>query len=168
MQTTRSDEPIRLVSPFDEAIDLVASGEAWQRYLDRSDLDPSKLVFVGEPAWYSVTALSPRAMAKVAALQPPAPPYREEELDAMTPADREAAQRDIGAYVGECYAIRLRFALVAVESPTWSHARGRYMGVPCWSDDEVWSLGAGLVAWLGMVAFDLSQLDPSKKKPSGS
>lgn len=167
---TRSrGEPVRLCSPWDSAIDTAATGaEALRRYRDLDDLDTSALVFSAEPTWFTLQALGPREMARVRALLPPNPypgddAYKELDVDA-----REEVDRETGVWLGEAFAAQLRFGLVTVEGlPGWSPERAKWMGVRCWSDDAIWSLGANVVSWLGAALHALSTLAEKKSSSSG-
>lgn len=68
-------EPVRLVSPRDDAIDFEATGpEAMREYVSLDGLDVSLLTFKPnmEPTWFEARALGPRELRAVRA-QMPAP-----------------------------------------------------------------------------------------------
>lgn len=167
---TRSrGEPVRLCSPWDPAIDAAATGvEALRRYRDLDDLDTSALVFTAEPTWFTLQALGPREMAKVGALLPPNPHPGAEVYKELDAEAREVVDLEIGVWLGEAFAVHLRFGLVSVEGlPGWEPERPKWMGVRCWSDDAIWSLGAKTVGWLGKALHALSTLAEKKSSSSG-
>lgn len=160
-------EPIRLCSPWDPAVDREASGPAWDQYLAGIDLDASRLVFTDEPTWFWLQALGPREMDKVRHLMPPSPHPGAEAYEAMAAPERADVDRDTATWLGEVWATQLRFGLLRVENLDWSAVQDRWMGVRCWSDDAIWSLGARLVGWLGQILQDITMMPEKKSSPSG-
>ena len=152
------EEPIRLISPEDDAIDMDATPEdARTAYATGADPDVSRLVIREEagPVWFTVRALNPRDMR-----------IFRSRIPATTGEDA------IGDWVYSCE-VAARFAqlgLVSVDGwPGWGDvAKESLYGVQVWPLDAVGQIPERTLLWLGSVIMKLSTLDEESKKKHGS
>jgi hypothetical protein len=179
-------EPVRLISPWDEALDEDATGEArYLAYVSGDDLDVSTLTLRPgvEPTWFVVAAFGVEQDRKFSALLPELPAGQEGTCDHAECAHlREAMRkkgrpqdavdrcyRASGAWLAHASIVRVRLGLLAVEGwPGWTATRGQYIGTPCWPHEAVAAMPAPLVGFLGEAIRRLSTLPDEKKSASGS
>lgn len=157
------EEPIRLLAPWDDAIDVDACRETYDRYVAAGagvaapveDLDASALALRPgvTPTWFTVRALSPREVRLARGIQGDPPDVA-----------------DWGAYLEWVGSVYLRFGLVQVEGwDGWDKARREpYIGAQPWSRATMDALPRSVLQWLGYAVYKLSTLDVKKKALSGS
>jgi len=172
--TLSKHEPIRLVSPYDDAIDLEATpADVIAAYARCDDLDASQLSIKpgAEPTWFTVRALGPREVRAVSALIPwtDAPADVTDRSTGDVTDQSQPTLADL-AWAHEAHTQYLRFGLVAVDGlEGWeSIKRETYLGIPVWPVDAVAALHSESAMWLGSAVTRLSRLEKKTASRSGS
>ena len=164
----RTSERVRVVSPWDPAVDEALRDRL--RAHDLSALDGRRL---DGATWFEVRGLSAGEIRRLRPLLPPAPVEVAAWLSAYA-RDNEAAlspfvDRAFRAWQDELGYVYLRAALEKVEGlDLWPIAREDFLGLQLWPESATDALPPDTGRWLGAIAYRLSMLDPEKKSPSGS
>jgi hypothetical protein len=154
------DEPIRLVSPWDEAVDRDATpDDAMSAYESADAPDVSTLVLRQgeEPTWLTVRALTAREMRVVRGLY---------GLDGTAP------KQDQVLGFTELMLQLVRFGLVGAEGwPGFDALKKERLhvgGLHVWPDILLDVMPSELAFWVGMVVWNISTVSEKKSIPSGS
>ncbi|MAG64445.1 MAG: hypothetical protein CMK74_01005 [Pseudomonadales bacterium] len=183
------EEPVRLIAPSDDAIDIEATGEdRYMSYALGEDLDIDQLVMRAgvEPTVFTVRAISAREKRIIEPLMPGEVPEYEggcthvdcEAVHAAIvergrekgkkPPERAGCHRARQAVLIEVATQYLRFGLVSVENMPWPYVRQRMLGRPAWSAEVISAIPMEALRFLGTAVLSLSGVGQKKSERSGS
>jgi len=162
----RTSERVRVVSPWDPALDADT-----KTALLADDLDALNGRTIDGATWFEVRGLSAGEIRRLRPLLPPPPDNVRAWLSAINAGDEPPADarldRDFAAWQAEVGFVYLRAALMAADVEGWPTERENYLGLsllPEWATD---GLPHDTGRWLGSLAYRLSMLAPEKKRPFG-
>lgn len=163
----RTSERVRVVSPWDPALDAETKAA-----LLADDLDALNGRTIDGATWFEVRGLSAGEIRRLRPMLPPPPANVRAWLTAVNagaelPTD-DRLDRDFSAWQSEMGFVYLRAALVAADVEGWPTERESYLGLSLLPEWAVDGLPHDTGRWLGSLAYRLSMLPPEKKSPSGS
>lgn len=163
----RTSERVRVVSPWDPAIDA-----ATKRRLQADDLDVLQGRTFEGATWFEVRGLSGGEVRRLRPLLPPPPDNVRAWLSAVSrgeaPPTDSNLDRDFSAWQSEVGFVYLRAALMSADLEGWPAERESYLGLELWPEWATDALPHDTGRWLGGLAYRLSMLPPDKRRPFGS
>lgn len=157
MQPTTTDDRIRVLAPFDPAIDFDAvEPDAYRAYVDLGDIDAEKLPLHEDktPVWFTVRPLSKRMLSVVRGFSGVAESSDDEE-------ERHLASVSFLWYL-------LRLGLVGVEGMDWQHKPIKRRGVTMLPEAALDDLDEYQIGFLSRVIGRVSGLPFGRSADSGS
>lgn len=163
----RTSERVRVVSPWDPALDA-----ATKAALLADDLDCLNGRTIDGATWFEVRGLSAGEIRRLRPLLPAPPDNVRAWLTAVNTGSEfvtdDRLDRDFAAWQSEVGFVYLRAALVSCTVEGWPNEREGYLGLSLLPEWAVDGLPHDTGRWLGSLAYRLSMLPPEKKSPSGS
>ena len=163
----RTSERVRVVSPWDPALDA-----ATKAALLADDLDCLQGRTIDGATWFEVRGLSAGEIRRLRPLLPPPPDNVRAWLSAVNAGSSFSTDarldRDFAAWQGEVGFVYLRAALVSCTVEGWPNEREGYLGLSLLPEWAVDGLPTDTGRWLGTLAYRLSMLAPELRRPFGS
>jgi hypothetical protein len=169
-------EPVSVVSPFDDSVELSSCSEAERLdYYACRTLDlPALAVLISTPTRFRVRALSPLELRQLRPLLPLPHPSTRERLaaEAANPEVKLPHSPEETVVLEETLRLFARAGLEGIEdgAPTgWDPSkRIRIGGLRLWAEDVIGGLPDETVIWLGAAVSRLTHsTTPEQKKSSG-
>lgn len=163
----RTSERVRVVSPWDPAIDAATKAR-----LLADDLDVLAGRTIEGATYFELRGLSAGEVRRLRPLLPAPPENVRAWLGAVsrgdTPPTDANLDRDFSAWQSEVGFVYLRAALVSAAVEGWPTERESYLGLDLWPEWATDGLPHDTGRWLGSLAYKLSMLPPEKRRPFGS
>ena len=164
----RTSERVRVVSPWDPAIDVATKAS-----LLADDLEVLQGRAFDGATWFELRGLSAGEVRRLRPLLPRPPEQVREWLGAVArgekpPPASSTLDRDFGAWQSEVGFVYLRAALMRADLEGWPAERESYLGLELWPEWATDALPHDTGRWLGALAYKLSMLPPEKRRPFGS
>lgn len=163
----RTDERVRVVSPWDGALDA-----STKKRLLADDLDVLQGQTISGATWFEVRGLSAGEIRRLRPLLPRPPENVRAWLASVSAGTPETTDerldRDFAAWQAEVGFVYLRAALDAPAIEGWPTERETYLGLQLWPEWAVDALPHDTGRWLGALAYRLSMLPQELRRPFGS